>query len=525
MIFLNDGLKKKRRNFLKKMIVNGILSAIIFSNASAFANEESPTKKIILDNSQGIMTVGKWKELNPNIAIVVKDLSGNDVSDDVVIEDGFKVIMDGGEYIFQLEKEVQIDVGPFGKTVEKIKLDLEKSNYTNIVVKNDLNEILSDEIVVSTDTVLYLTTDQGDIVLKVIFRFKKVELDRTLEECKNNFKNEGATEVTFWDKDGKQQLTDYSINVVEGMIVVIDEMDFLISSIQSEDQNGKEETTDPNAIEEPMPPVGVKLPPTIPSGPSQEEINQMEKLKAEQDAKEKAEAEAKAEEEAKAKAEAEAKAKAEQEAKEKAEAEAKAKAEQEAKEIAEAKAKAELEAKIKADAEAKIKAEIKAKAEAKAKVQAEIKAKAEAVILKNQANLAERVMERKLKDWKEATKELAKVNKTAQSIRMFNGKPDSRQVGNVIGQYQAIVNKLFHAKKYSDIVKTVSDAVEMLTKKNVDKKVIADFVKKNINTSKSMHVIVNESRKKKLDVTELVKYQIELKNREEQRAGLNKKMI
>ena len=73
----------------------------------------------------------------------------------------------------------------------------------------------------------------------------------------------------------------------------------------------------------------------------QENVNNEEKLKAEEEAKAKAEAEekAKAEEEAKAKAEAEEKAKAEEEAKAKAEAEEKAKAEEEAKAKAEAEKK------------------------------------------------------------------------------------------------------------------------------------------------------------------------------------------
>ena len=100
-------------------------------------------------------------------------------------------------------------------------------------------------------------------------------------------------------------------------------------------------------------------------------------------AKAEAEARAKAEAEAKAKAEAEAQARAEAEAKAAAEAAAKAKAEAEAKAAAEAAAKAEAEARAKAEAEAAAKAEAEKKAaeeaaaaEAAAKAQAEAEARA-----------------------------------------------------------------------------------------------------------------------------------------------------
>ena len=122
----------------------------------------------------------------------------------------------------------------------------------------------------------------------------------------------------------KSQLKDHNESIKE--------KNELASKVLTEDENkdtGDEEVGVMDALKK------------IVSGPSEEDVQNVEEKKAEEEAKAKAEAEAKkkAEEEAKAKAEAEAKKKAEEEAKAKAEAEAKKKAEEEAKAKAEAEAK------------------------------------------------------------------------------------------------------------------------------------------------------------------------------------------
>lgn len=173
----------------------------------------------------------------------------------------------------------------------------------------------------------------------------------------------------------------------------------------------------------------------------------------------------------------------------------------------EAKEKAEREAKIKADAEASIKAIIKAKADAK------IKAEQLAAFMK-EVEASRIKMDRTLKNWQEAKKELSNVNKTTNSIKLIGGTPNTKQVANALGQYQAIIDQFFIAGKYNDVIITVSDAVEVFTKKKVDKDVIVDFVKKNIKTSRDVQIIINDLKKKKLRVTELEKYKNTLRNKE-----------
>jgi len=116
---------------------------------------------------------------------------------------------------------------------------------------------------------------------------------------------------------------------------------------------------------------------------AEEEVRARAEQEAKRKAKQEAEAKRKAEQEARLRAEEEAKRKAEQEARAKAEQEARAKAQQEAKRKAEqeARAKVEQEARAKAQQEAKRKAEQEARAkveqEARAKAQQEAKRKAE----------------------------------------------------------------------------------------------------------------------------------------------------
>jgi hypothetical protein len=173
----------------------------------------------------------------------------------------------------------------------------------------------------------------------------------------------------------------------------------------------------------------------------------------------------------------------------------------------EAKEKAEREAKIKADAEASVKAIIKAKADAK------IKAEQQAAFMK-EVEASRIKMDRTLKNWQEAKKELSFVNKTTNSIKLIGGTPNTKQVAHALGQYQAIVDQFFIAGKYNDVIITVSDAVEVFTKKKVDKDVIVDFVKKNIKTSRDVQIIINDLKKKKLRVIELEKYKNTLRNKE-----------
>jgi hypothetical protein len=151
------------------------------------------------------------------------------------------------------------------------------------------------------------------------------------------------------------------------------------------------------------------------------ELDRLEKLKAEDEARARAAAEerarlmaleakkkaedaaAQAEAEARARAEAEAKARAEAEAKAKAEAEAKAKAEADAKAEAEAEARAKAEAEAKARAEAEARAAEEAAAAAKAKAEAEARAAADAAAARQPALTPE---ERNLRTINELLEEL-----------------------------------------------------------------------------------------------------------------------
>ncbi|WML46610.1 lamin tail domain-containing protein [Neobacillus sp. PS3-34] len=219
---------------------------------------------------------------------------------------------------------------------------------------------------------------------------------------------------------------------------------------------------------------------------------------------EKEEADVIAQQEAKAKAEAEAKARAEAEAKAKAEAEAKAKAE------AEAKAKAEAEAKAKAEAAAKAKAEAEAKAAAKAAAEAAAKAAQEAAMQKKALEIQKQA-DKNIKDYKAALNVLPKLNQYTASIKVDSkGKVDPAKLASALGQYQAVVAELNRAQKTALATSTVANAAILLNKK-VSDKVIADFVKKSVTSSKQVDSIIKTLSSKKINTTELNKLSAELK--------------
>lgn len=191
--------------------------------------------------------------------------------------------------------------------------------------------------------------------------------------------------------------------------------------------------------------------------------------------------------------------------------EAKQISEEDKKTKAKEKAEAEKAAKIKADAESQIKELIKAQVDAKI----EEDRKAQEEVFMNKAYNAQLVLNNKLKTWLEAKTELSNVNKAAEAIQVIKGKPDMDQVAVTFGQYQSIANKLTEAKRYNDVVSVISDAVEVLTDKNVDKNIITEFVKKSIPTSDSMQILLKDVKKQNVDVPVLKKYQKELKYKEE----------
>ncbi|WP_442596627.1 hypothetical protein [Neobacillus sp. D3-1R] len=165
--------------------------------------------------------------------------------------------------------------------------------------------------------------------------------------------------------------------------------------------------------------------------------------------------------------------------------------------------------------EVEVESQIKELISAKVNAQIEAERKEQLNLFIKKVSTAQIQMDKKLKDWSVAIKQLVYVNKAAKAIKVKNGKPDMNQVAIIIGQYQAIANKLAAADRDPDFVNMVTIAVEILKKKKVEANITVQFVKETIRTSNDLNILVKNLNKQHLVLSELVEYQKELKEKEE----------
>ncbi|HYK72578.1 MAG TPA: hypothetical protein VEV44_05530 [Pseudoneobacillus sp.] len=165
---------------------------------------------------------------------------------------------------------------------------------------------------------------------------------------------------------------------------------------------------------------------------------------------------------------------------------------------------------IEEEVETQIKDLIRAKANAQIESDREEQMK---VFMKN-VSTAQIKMDKKLKDWSSAKRQLVYVNKTAKAIKIINGKPNLDQVAITIGQYQAIANEFAAANRDRDLVNLVTVAVKILMDNKIEPDITVKFVKDTIDTSNNMKMLLNDLKIQHLVVFDLVEYQKELNQRE-----------